>query len=391
MSKKLKTRKKRYKKHKSKRSKSKSKRKRKRIKRSKRMALKGGSQLVAAGVVAAAAAAAAAGGLDGPRKCIFGDCQSHYYHFYGLNTGWWDSTEGRNFKGQTRAEWLGDASKGGENNKICPNCVKRNCKPCSTTRCTNQKCDRLVGQLVPPPGDRPGDWWELDEGVYKKISEYRHIEWSGGIYCPKCSVMYKGGRVCDKCKKPLNDYEPRKGDNLNYCDDCKKGFLAEKDTFSFRGLEYGIDDKLRYNEEGRQYEATIMGIYDGIGDDNYKGTQVLALTLNKWNGLLGSTASVMGRTITVIGELQISLRLLSFAKLLDNRRYDLAEDIIIYIKEKIREKISEYINVEPWVRIDDPSRAEYKEILISEWKKHKKDQLEAIAEDGARYWAGASR
>jgi hypothetical protein len=28
-----------------------------------------------------------------------------------------------------------------------------------------------------------------------------------------------------------------------------------------------------------------MGIYDGIGDDNYKGTHVLALILNKWNGL----------------------------------------------------------------------------------------------------------
>jgi hypothetical protein len=382
MSKKLKTRKKRYK---SKRSKSKS--KRKRIKRSKRMALKGGSHLLATGVVAAAAVTAA-GGWDGPRKCIFGDCQSHYYHFYGPNTGWWDSTERRNFKGQTTAEWLGDESKGGENNKICPKCVKRKCKPCSTTRCTNKKCDRpVIGQLVPPPGDRPGDWWELEEGVYEKISEYRHIEWSGGIYCPRCSVMYEGGRVCDKCKKPLNDFEPRKGDRLNYCDDCKK-MLAKKDTFSFRGLEYGINDKLRYNEEGRQYEATIIGIYDGIRDDN-KGTQVLSLILNKWNGLLDSTPGIMYRTITVIGELQISLRLLSFAKLLYDRRYDFSEDIVIYIKEKLREKISEYINVEPWVIIDDPSRAEYKKILISEWNKHKKDQLKAIADNEAEHWASA--
>ena len=336
MSKKLKTRKKRYKKHKSKRSKSKS--KRKRIKRSKRMALKGGSQLVGATLVTGALGFAYAGGLDGPRKCIFGDCQSHYYHFYGPNTGWWDSTEGRNFKGQTRAEWLGDASKGGENNKICPNCVKRNCKPCSTTTCTNKKCDRLgIGQLAHRPGDRPGDWWREEEGVYEKISEYHHIEWSGGIYCPKCSVMYKGGRVCDKCSKPLNDFEPRKGDNLNYCVDCKKMFLAEKVSFSFGDRVYKKEEKLRYNEEGRQYEATIMGIYDGIRDDN-KGTHVLALLLKNWKG-----EGTPYMTITVIGELQISLRLLSFAKLLDDRRYDLAEDIIIYIKEKIREIISRQI------------------------------------------------
>ena len=105
---------------------------------------------------------------------------------------------------------------------------------------------------------------------------------------------------------------------------------------------------------------------------------------------MDSTPGIMYRTITVIGELQISLRLLSFAKLLDNRRYDLAEDIIIYIKEKIREKISEYINVEPWVRIDDPSRAEYKKILISEWNKHKKDQLKASADNEAEYWARAA-
>ena len=250
--------------------------------------------------------------------------------------------------------------------------------------CDNKLCD--------------GIWWKsYGHSMYEELGFNRMlIYWidpitnlAKEIYCPECSRMF-GGNVCLKCNKPLKIV--RKNGGVDYCISCYRKFLSPKPSFNLNGIELTVGGILIFQEESKEYKAKIEGIYD----DNSFRCEILSLKLNEWNDLqlpwLSNPQSsenyyTMEKTIIVINDLQICLRLLSFIKLLYEEYYDLDyldENILISIKENLVRILKH--NVKPWVSIYDSSRSEYKEKLEDELRikqlKIKKDNERAVAE----YW-----
>lgn len=378
MKRRIKTKKKKIKKYKS-RNKLKSRKNKKR--------LKGGSLQMAA---AAAAAGLAVGtgaiaymGKDGPRKCMMEGCQSHYYHFYVHNRGWWDSPTSF-YQGGKKANLLEEYKDDDYDGKktVCPKCVELYDEGIRgglliTTSNGYKVCDNSCGSCDKKYCDKK--WWEPDtQGIYKEIGLGMNIS-SNWIdpntklirerYCPECSMMFDSKKVCLKCNKPLKKIERITNGRVDYCISCYGKFLCRKPVFNLngKGLKYG--EILIFQDESKEYKAKIEGIFD----NQSLRCEILSLNINEWNDIKlpwlrnkqdSDEAYMVEKTIIVINDLQICLRRLSLAKLLYEEYYSLNPDLIISIKEKLDIKLKP--NVKPWVSINDPSRSEYKEKLEDE-------------------------
>ena len=376
MKKRIKTKKKYKRKYKSKRYKKK-KYKSKKYKNIKNQ--KGGSG-IALGVGALLAGSAYLG-RDGPQKCIFSGCESHYYHFPG-NRGWWSNNTRNSLKklgistGE-EAEYLGSETK--YDNIACPNHVddldkpnlllKDGLKTFKTVKhCDIKGCNNKSGGY---------NWWKEVNGdpyeddyakYYVKFPSTKNsgIEWMHPTkkdeflnYCPTCTEINfcldtptcNSTRRCDNCGKPLSK---RNLSDLNYCSDCKKDYLVDTKNFTANGVEYKLGNILTYSNEGVEYEAIIEGLYK-----NKDGNTLLGLKLNKWNDL-----------ITEMSE----------------PHYGRFTDETTIILENNESKLY------PWVSIRDGSRKEYKEKLIQGWKGKIEEVSEGQMEDqaewyGERAWA----
>lgn len=389
MKRRIKTKKKKIKKYKS-RNKLKSRKNKKRLK---------GGAWMAGLALGTGVGALAYMGKDGPRKCMFEDCQSHYYHFRG-HRGWWDSST-RFYQGGEKAKRLEGYKDDDYDGKkmVCPKCVERyeegkKSKLLITTLNGFKYCNNSCGMCDNKYcGNK---WWKsYGHSMYKELGFNRMlIYWidpitnlAKEIYCPECSMMF-GENTCLKCNKPLKKIE-RTNSRVDYCISCYRKFLSPKPSFNLNGTELTIGDILIFQEESKEYKAKIEGIYD----DNSFRCEILSIQLNEWNDLqlpwLSNPQSsenyyTMEKTIIVINDLQISLRLLSLAKLSGEEYYNLNEDIINCIKENLVRILNH--NVKPWVSIYDPERLEYKRKLESDLKIRQSQNKEDKEREEAQSW-----
>lgn len=398
MKRRIKTKKKKIKKYKS---------KNKRKSRKNKKRLKGGALQLAGLALGTGVGSLAYMGKDGPRKCMFEDCQSHYYHFRG-NRGWWDSST-RFYQGGEKAKRLEgykDDDYDGKN-PVCPKCVERyeegkRKKLLITTLNGLKDCDFSCGTCNNKYCD--GRWWKSDEhSIYGELGFNSELNWVDPItkltiekYCPECSLMFEYGRVCLKCNKPLEKIERRENGGVDYCISCYGNFLSPKSVFNLNEIELTVGGILIFQEERKEYKARIEGIYD----DKSIRCEILSLKLNEWNDLklpwlsnpLDNENYSMEKTIIVINDLQICLRLLSLVKLLYEEYVspemlgitDLDENILISIKENLVRILKH--NVKPWVSIYDSSRSEYKKKLKDELSEQQLRLREEEEKNKAEIW-----